>query len=100
MRLALVEKHQEIDNILNQDGNFSLVAALGNDMLLKITSDSLWVALKAHARAETLPPLWTSVDRIPPKILAKAGAILASARTIGDVLRDLTGDDDFGQEDR
>ena len=99
MRLALVEKHQEIYDILNQHGTFSFVAEFGGFLLLKITSKPLWIDLRASARAEMLAPLWTSVDRLSPRLKAKAGAISPDAKTIGDVLRDLTGDDEFGQEE-
>lgn len=99
MRLALVEKNQEIREVLNRHGTFSFVAEFGNLVLLKITSKTLWMELKAHPRAETLPPLWTSVDRLSPRLRAKAGTISPDARTVGDVLRDVTDDEDFGQEE-
>ncbi len=98
MRLVLVEKHQEIYDVLNQHGDFKFVKEGTDWILLLIRGKALWLALKAHARAEVLPPLWTSVDRLPPKLQAKAGAIAPDAKTIGDVLRDVTGDEDFGQE--
>lgn len=98
MRLALVEKHQEIYDVLDQHGTYDFVKELGSFLLLEIKSKALWLDLKAHARAEVLPPLWTSVDRLPPKLQAKAGAIAPDAKTVGDVLRDITGDEDFGQE--
>jgi len=99
MRLALVEKHPEIDDVLNQHGTFALIKELGSFLLLEIKNKPLWLALKAHARAEVLPPLWTSVDRLPPRLRAKAGAVAPDAKTVGDVLRDVTGDEDFGQEE-
>ncbi|KKL10665.1 hypothetical protein LCGC14_2553570, partial [marine sediment metagenome] len=40
----------------------------------------------------------TSVDRLSPRLKAKAGAIAPDAKTVGDVLRDFVGDEDFGQE--
>lgn len=98
MRLALVEKHSEIYDVLDQHGTYDFVQEFGNLLLLEIKSKALWRDLKAHARAEVLPPLWTSVERLPARLRAKAGAIAPDAKTVGDVLRDVTGDEDFGQE--
>ena len=98
MRLALVEKHQEIYDVLDQYGDYDFVKEGAGWLLLLIRGKALWLDLKAHARAEVLPPLWTSVDRLSPRLRAKAGAIAPDAKTVGDVLRDFTGDEDFGQE--
>ena len=98
MRLALVEKHQAIYDLLDQHGDYDFVKEGTGWLLLKIRGKALWLDLKAHARAEVLPPLWTSVDRLPPRLQAKAGVIAPDAKTVGDVLRDVTGDEDFGQE--
>ena len=98
MRLALVEKHQEIYAVLDQHGDYDFVKEGADWLLLTIRGKALWLDLKAHARAEVLPPLWTSVNRLPPRLQAKAGAIAPDAKTVGDVLRDVTGDEDFGQE--
>ena len=80
MRLALVEKHQAIYDVLDQHGTYDFVHEFGNLLLLEIRSKALWLDLKAHARAETLPPLWTSVDRLSPRLKAKAGAIAPDAK--------------------
>ena len=90
-----MDKFTGYQDRLNQYSGWGVLWENGSSVLLYVTDPEFlsWAAA-ANASCEIVPKLWRSVHAIGPK-LGQVRVVNSQATTVGDVLYDWLGHDDF-----